>query len=184
MKVAFIRMRRIALCSLAVNLILVILLIISLCTRTQVSALNVESPEALEPSTTAAETAIQIIEPTVLHTEVTEDPIICLGEYTITAYCPCVKCCGTWSAQHPSRVGTGYVQRTASGTIPAEGRTIAADTSVLPFGTVVIIDGHEYTVEDCGGAVNGNRIDIFFESHEDALKWGKQTKIIYVKGDN
>lgn len=127
---------------------------------------------------------------TVLQTVEDEEPapknepeLISLGTYTVTAYCPCVKCCGIWSAEHPSRVGTDYIQKTASGTIPTEGRTIAADPSVLPYGTVIVMDGHEYTVEDRGGAVKGNKIDIFFESHEEALNWGKQTKIIYIKGD-
>lgn len=116
----------------------------------------------------------------------TQEPkskLISLGEYKITAYCPCVKCCGVWSAEHPSHQGTDYVQKTASGTIPTEGRTIAADPSVLPYGTVVVVDGYEYVVEDTGGAMNGNAIDIYFSSHEAALEWGVQYKTIYIKGD-
>lgn len=48
-----------------------------------------------------------------------------IGTFTATAYCPCVKCCGIWSEDHPSR-GEDYVQKTHAGTIPEEGRTIAA----------------------------------------------------------
>lgn len=100
-----------------------------------------------------------------------------------TAYCTCVKCCGIWSQDHPSRVGTDYVQKTASGTIPTAGRTVAVDTDVIPFGTVLIIDGHEYVAEDTGSAVNGNVIDIYFDSHESACEYGVQYKTIYIKGE-
>lgn len=68
---------------------------------------------------------------------------------------------------------------TASGTRATAGRTIAADTSVLPFGTKVMINGQIYTVEDTGGAIVGNRIDIFFNSHQDALEFGRRVATVY-----
>lgn len=89
-----------------------------------------------------------------------------LGTFTITAYCGCSKCSG------------GH-NKTATGTTPTEGRTIAADTSVLPYGTQVVIGGIVYTVEDCGSGVNGNHIDIFFATHEDALAFGTKTMTVY-----
>lgn len=101
-----------------------------------------------------------------------------IGTFKSTAYCPCVECCGIWSADHPDR-GDDYVQRTKSGTIPEEGRTIAADWSVLPEGSEVIICGHPYVVEDTGGAIKGNRIDIYFETHEEALEYGVQDVDLY-----
>ena len=79
--------------------------------------------------------------------------------YKITAYCPCSKCCGK---------ATG---RTASGTKATAGRTVAA-SSKFAFGTKLNIGGHIYTVEDRGGAINGNKIDIFVNSHAEALQWG------------
>ena len=79
--------------------------------------------------------------------------------YKITAYCPCSKCCGK---------ATG---RTASGTTATAGRTVAA-SSKFAFGTKLNIGGHIYTVEDRGGAVNGNKIDIFVNTHAEALQWG------------
>lgn len=106
------------------------------------------------------------------------DRLELIGTFTATAYCPCVKCCGIWSAEHPSR-DADYVQRTSSGTIPEEGRTIAADWSVLPEGSEVIFDGHPYIVEDTGGAIKGNRIDVYFESHEAALEFGVQEVDVY-----
>ena len=79
--------------------------------------------------------------------------------YKVTAYCPCSKCCGK---------STG---RTASGTTATAGRTVAA-SSKFSFGTKLNIGGHVYTVEDRGGAVSGNKIDIFVNSHAEALQWG------------
>ena len=114
-----------------------------------------------------------------------EEPtdFISLGEFTLTAYCPCVICCEIWSAEHPSRIGTDFIQRTASGTIPTAGRTIATDTSVIPFGTIVLINGHEYIAEDRGGAIVGNIIDIFFDCHQEALTFGRQTAEVFIKGE-
>lgn len=91
-----------------------------------------------------------------------------------TAYCPCIKCCGIYSEQHPSRQGTGFVQKTSTGTIPQQGRTIAVDPSVIPLGSEVVINGNSYIAEDTGGGIKGNRIDIFFSSHQEALNWGRQ----------
>ena len=79
--------------------------------------------------------------------------------YKITAYCPCSKCCGKTNG------------RTASGTTATAGRTVAA-SSKFAFGTKLNIGGHVYTVEDRGGAINGNKIDIFVNSHAEALAWG------------
>ncbi len=79
--------------------------------------------------------------------------------YKITAYCPCSKCCGKTNG------------RTASGTKATAGRTVAA-SSKFAFGTKLNIGGHIYTVEDRGGAIKGNKIDIFVNTHAEALAWG------------
>ena len=79
--------------------------------------------------------------------------------YKITAYCSCSKCCGK---------STG---RTASGTKATAGRTVAAPSN-FAFGTKLNIGGHIYTVEDRGGAIKGNKIDIYVSSHQAALQWG------------
>ncbi|MBR3646464.1 MAG: 3D domain-containing protein [Lachnospiraceae bacterium] len=92
-----------------------------------------------------------------------------MGNYKVTAYCPCAHCCGK---------NTGI---TASGTKATAGRTIAADTSVLPFGTKVNINGHTYTVEDRGGAIKSNKIDIYFDTHQEALNFGVQYLDVYVE---
>ena len=79
--------------------------------------------------------------------------------FKITAYCPCAKCCD---------VETGI---TASGTRATAGRTIAA-SSQYSFGTKLLINGNVYTVEDRGGAIKGNKIDIYMNTHSEALAWG------------
>lgn len=86
----------------------------------------------------------------------------------VTAYCACVKCCG------PNAIGL-----TASGKDISynSGKFVAADTSVLPFGTKLIIPGyHGQAVEviDRGGAIKGNKLDVFFPTHQEALVWGRQ----------
>lgn len=65
---------------------------------------------------------------------------------------------------------TGYYggTRTYSGTVPTADRTIAADLSVLPLGTKVFINDTVYTVEDIGGAVKGNMIDIYYPTYAEA----------------
>ena len=90
-----------------------------------------------------------------------EPTIVSLGTYKITAYCGCAKCCGKTDGI------------TASGTHVTAGRTIAAPPEI-PFGTKLMINGHIYTVEDRGGAIKGKRIDIYFESHEEAERFGVQ----------
>lgn len=91
----------------------------------------------------------------------------CLGTYLTTGYCPCAACCGKTNGV------------TASGVVARTNHTIAADTGILPFGTQVVINGKVYTVEDRGGAIRGNRIDIYFGSHQEALNYGKQYVRVY-----
>lgn len=93
-----------------------------------------------------------------------------VGTFRLTAYCPCSICCGS---------NTGI---TATGTVPVQGRTIAADPSVLPYGTVVYIEGYgTFTVEDTGAFASGT-IDIFFDSHSVAYDFGVQYADVYIVG--
>ncbi len=71
---------------------------------------------------------------------------------------------------------------TASGTKAKPGRTIAADTSIFPFGTKLKVPGYGTgVVEDRGGAITGNRLDLFFKTHKQALEWGRQTVTVEVQ---
>ena len=96
-------------------------------------------------------------------------------EMIATAYCSCEKCCNQWALNRPKDENGNEIVYTASGTVAKQGRTIAADPKFYPYGTKVIFDGVEYTVEDCGGAIKGNRIDVYFDNHKDALIFGKKT---------
>lgn len=81
------------------------------------------------------------------------------GVYKVTAYCACMQCCGKTNGI------------TASGAKATANHTIAAPRT-FAFGTKVVINGTTYVVEDRGGAIQGNRIDIYMNSHAEALRWG------------
>lgn len=134
------------------------------------------------PAATAEEcTAAQAIEAPAAYDPAWDipasEPAACddvfLGEYTLTAYCPCARCCGK---------SDGI---TATGTLAAEGRTIAVDPRVIPYGTHVLLifpDGTQrsYIAEDCGSGVTGSRIDVFFTDHETARIFGVQSAMAYL----
>lgn len=82
--------------------------------------------------------------------------------FKVTAYCPCKKCSDNWG------------RMTATGVLAVAGRTIAVDPTVIPYGTKVTINGNTYVAEDCGGAVKGNTIDIYFDSHQETVEFGVQ----------
>jgi 3D (Asp-Asp-Asp) domain-containing protein len=107
----------------------------------------------------------------VVVTEPAEPELVSLSEFKLTAYCSCSSCSGPWGTQ------------TATGTTTTEGRTVAVDPTVIPYGTVLIINGHEYVAEDCGSSVKGNHIDIYFESHEVAKEFGIQYAEVFTYGD-
>ena len=95
-----------------------------------------------------------------------------LGKFKCTAYCPCKKCSGE------------YGDLTATGVRAKEGRTIAVDPKVIPYGSVVIINNKEYIAEDCGSAIKNKCIDIYFRHHKDAKRFGvKYLKIKIKNGD-
>ena len=98
-----------------------------------------------------------------------------MGVFKITAYCACHKCCG----KYPGHPAYGI---TATGTKATQGRTIAVDPNVIPLGSEVVIEGDTFIAEDTGGAIKGNRIDIYISDHDTALCFGVQHKNVYVRG--
>jgi 3D (Asp-Asp-Asp) domain-containing protein len=90
---------------------------------------------------------------------------------TVTAYCPCRKCCG------PNARGI-----TASGRpVTANGVRFVAADKMLPFGTIVAVPGYgTVPVLDRGGAIKGRRLDVFFPTHAEALVWGRQTLVVRI----
>lgn len=104
-------------------------------------------------------------------------------EYIVitTGYCPCGECCG-WTrnwlgrpviASGPDRGKSKAVGITASGTRAQPG-TLAADTSIFPFGTIIFIPGYGYgRVEDRGGDIKGYHLDLFYRTHGQAAQQGR-----------
>lgn len=72
---------------------------------------------------------------------------------------------------------------TATGTTPKWG-TIAVDPSIIPYGTKVYIPKFDmvFTAEDCGGAIKGNKIDIFMNSESECTTFGRQNIEIQILG--
>ena len=84
-----------------------------------------------------------------------------LGSFRITGYCNCSECGGQGN--------------TASGTVPAAGRTVAMGG--VPFGTRLLINGCVYVVEDRGTPYG--HVDIFYNTHEEALANGSYYTDVY-----
>ncbi|GAG99876.1 unnamed protein product, partial [marine sediment metagenome] len=93
-----------------------------------------------------------------------EAPTFFEREFTVTAYCPCKICCGKWA--------DGY---TASGHKLQAGDKIVAAPMDIPFNTSVEIPGYGYAIVlDRGGVIKGNKLDVYFNTHQEALEWGVQ----------
>ncbi len=55
-------------------------------------------------------------------------------------------------------------------------KVIAVDPNVIPLGSKVHVEGYGYAVAgDIGGAIKGNRIDVFMASHSQAIQWGRKS---------
>lgn len=89
-----------------------------------------------------------------------------LGDWTISFYCPCYECCREWSGGP-----------TASGAMPQAWYTCATDG--LDFGTILYVDGIGYLeVQDRG--TDYGWLDIYVNSHDEALANGLQTRSVYI----
>lgn len=92
-------------------------------------------------------------------------------EFIATAYCSCEKCCGVWANNRPNGIVYG-----AAGRELIQNYSVAVDPNVIPYGTLIYdSNGNEYRADDCGGAIKGSRIDVYFNNHQDALNFGRQT---------
>lgn len=92
-----------------------------------------------------------------------------LGNYRITGYDICYRCCGKTNGI------------TASGAKAEVGRTCAAPKN-LPFGTKVFIEGIGYRiVEDRGGATNGQKIDVLCNNHPECYAITGYRKVWVIK---
>jgi len=88
----------------------------------------------------------------------------------VTAYCPCKKCCGKFA--------DGV---TATG-VNAYTKGVAVDPKKIPLGSTVKIPGYgTVKADDVGGAIKGNRLDVRFNTHKEALQWGRRTVVVFIK---
>lgn len=96
--------------------------------------------------------------------------------FTVTAYCSCEICTGV----HSDGI-------TASGSKATAKRTLAVDKGIIPLGSKIVLEGHDslYIAEDTGNPkyMSGKRIDIYFDSHEEAKKFGVQELKVWVIQD-
>ena len=128
------------------------------------------SPKEVEVIVAEQETEVEVkVEAVEVPQTTKQEEYVSLGSFSTTAFCPCDECSGGWG------------HYTSSGATATEGVTIAVDESIIPIGTKVYIDGHEYIAQDTGAWIEGYEIDIFFEDHATALEWGRQEKEVYVK---
>ena len=108
-------------------------------------------------------------------------------EMKTTSYCHCRRCCSykwllfiPYQKTGPFAFRLKHVGITSSGAMTRPG-TIAADTSIYPYGTIMHIPGYGYgRVEDTGGAIKGRQIDLYRPNHLFARKWGVRTKQVRV----
>ena len=100
--------------------------------------------------------------------EVSSTGWVSLGTFELTAYCSCSKCCGQWG------------NTTSTGVKPQAGVTIAVDPNKIPYGSQVKINEHVYIAQDCGGAIKNNRIDVYFNTHEEALQFGRRKAEVFI----
>ncbi|MDO4733297.1 MAG: 3D domain-containing protein [Bacillota bacterium] len=140
--------------------------------RKELSSEVIREPESrvvgVGPSTTAVQAAVDAEGNPVLHTAETEDgaSFYYKEQYEIetTAY--------TWTGN-----------TTYTGTWPKRG-TIAVDPSVIPLGTKVYVVGYGFaTAEDTGGAIKGNIIDLYMDTEQECINWGRRDVVIYILAD-
>ena len=149
-------------------------LLIVIALLTTVAALDspgeMDEPNAL--SSAAPEPRVEMPEDSLPAEEYAYCNDVCLGLFELTAYCPCSACCGK---------NDGI---TATGTVATEGRTVAVDPTVIPYGTsieVIYADGSSarYVAEDCGGAITENRIDLYYDTTAECFQFGRRDCTIY-----
>ena len=94
----------------------------------------------------------------------------------VMAYCPCPQCCGIYSGG-----------KTAGGYEITQGDTFVAADRGHSFGTEMIVPGYNDSrpveVRDRGGAIRGNRLDVFFDSHREVRQWGVRYLPVKVRAD-
>jgi len=81
------------------------------------------------------------------------------------------------------RPGDPYYGITASGMKAARG-VVAVDPKIIPLGTKLYVEGYGYAVAgDTGGAIKNNKIDLYYDTHNECIKFGRRTVTVHILGD-
>lgn len=147
-----------------------------------------DMPSILEATETKSEEDIdvtvtiekEVVVENVIKQELTDMSMTYIGDFHLTAYCPCEICCEQWAASPVNKTGSCEVG-------VYQGTTIAVDPDKIPYGSKVYIEGVGVRIAtDCGGAIQGNRIDVYFSNHQDAWNFGTcggVAKKVYIIND-
>lgn len=91
-----------------------------------------------------------------------------MGTFSVTAY-------SYYRNRH------GGLSKTATGTLPQAGRTVAVDPRVIPLGSRVYIEGvGERIAEDTGGKIKGKKLDLFLPSVQECLQFGVRQREVHI----
>ena len=118
--------------------------------------------------------------------EVEQDPekeepkLVSLGDFRLTAYCSCKKCCGYWATVRPVDENGKEIVYGSSGEVLTAGVSVAVDTSVIPYGSELLINGTKYIAHDTGSGINGNCIDVYHDDHKKAVEFGLQYAEVFL----
>ena len=128
--------------------------------------LQAETEKVLELNT-----KIESLNVTIADIKSDEYELIYIGNYKISHYC-------TETYSHICGEGAGI---TATGTTVTPGRTIAVDSSYIPYGSTVYIEGYGWRVaEDTGGAIKGKHIDMAVDTHSNAMSMGVNSAGVWI----
>lgn len=100
------------------------------------------------------------------------EELIDYGQMRLSAYCPCESCSEGFGRQCSMK---GHYCRSE--------HTIAVDPDIIPLGSKVKIGDEYYVAEDTGGLIFGDRIDIFFDTHEEVEEFEIKYKHCWVVKD-
>ena len=92
-----------------------------------------------------------------------------LGVFRVTAYCPCYEC------------SEGWEDMTSTGVRAKSNHTVAVDPKVIPYGSVLFVNGVEYRAEDCGGEIRNKDLDIYFDTHSEVEAFGVYYLPVFLK---
>lgn len=109
-----------------------------------------------------------------------EPKLVSLGDFRLTAYCSCQKCCGYWATVRPVDENGKEIVFGSSGEVLTDGVSVAVDTNVIPYGSELLINGTKYIAHDTGSGINGNCIDVYHDDHQKAVEFGLQYAEVFL----